>query len=262
MLDLNLINKCLKLSVLQLQVEVFNEIDSTNLEVKRRITKGMDQDLLIISSRQTTGRGRYNRTWFSPEGGLYFSLVLRPRLGPEFAPLSGLLCACAVAEGLQSLGIDNVVLKWPNDVLALEDKISGILNELVTITPVDNWVILGIGINQNISVSDFPEDISYNATSVKDILGKYTSPESLLCSVLNSIDRLLGVVESENSFSSVLKQWRIMSGTLGRKVRIDDGTQTIVGIATELLEDGSLAVNTENGIVNVTIGDVTHLRSD
>ncbi len=262
MVDLNLINNCLKLSVLELQVEVFNEIDSTNLEAKRRITDGIEHDLLIVSSHQTAGRGRHNRTWFSPEGSLYFSLVLRPRLGPEFAPLSGLLCACAVAEGVQSLGIDNVVLKWPNDVLVMEDKISGILNELVTITPVDTWVILGIGINQNISVSDFPEDISYTATSVKEILGKNTSPESLLCSVLNSIDRLLGVVESEKSFTSVLKQWRKMSSTLGKKIRIDDGTQTIIGIASELLEDGSLTVKTEDGVVNVTIGDVTHLRSD
>lgn len=262
MIDLNLINNCLKLSVLELQVEVFNEIDSTNLEAKRRVTKGIEQDLLIVSTHQTTGRGRHNRTWFSPEGGLYFSLALRPRLGLQFAPLSGLLCACAVVEGVQSLGIENVVLKWPNDVLVMEDKIAGILNELVTIDPIDNWVILGVGINQNISVSDFPEDISYTPTSVEDILGKRTSPELLLCSVINSIDRLLGIVESERSFSSILKQWRKMSGTLGRRVRIDDGTQTIIGIASELLEDGSLAVITEDGTVNVTIGDVTHLRSD
>lgn len=262
MVDLNLINNCLKLSVLELEVEVFNEIDSTNLEAKRRITDGIEHDLLIVSSHQTAGRGRHNRTWFSPEGGLYFSLVLRPRLGPEFAPLSGLLCACAVAEGVQSLGIDNVVLKWPNDVLVMEDKIAGILNELVAIDTVGNWVILGVGINQNISVSDFPEDISYTATSMKEILGKHTSPESLLCSVINSIDRLLGVVESEKSFSSIMKQWRKMSSTLGRTVRVDDGTQTIIGLAVELLEDGSLTVNTEDGTVNVTIGDVTHLRSD
>ncbi len=259
---MNLINRGLNLSVLQLHVEVFNELNSTNLEAKRRITEGITQDLLIVSSSQTAGRGRHNRTWFSPEGGLYFSLIMKPCLGPQFAPLSSLLCACAVAEGVQSLGIENIVLKWPNDVLVLEDKISGILNELVTITPVDNWVILGIGINQNISVSDFPEDISYTATSVEDILGKHTSPESLLCSVLNSIDRMLGVVESENSFSTVLKQWRSLSSTLGRRVRIDDDTQTIIGIASELLEDGSLAVITEDGTVNVTIGDVTHLRSD
>ncbi len=262
MVDMNLINRGLDLSVLQLHVEVFNELDSTNLEAKRRITEGITQDLLIVSSSQTAGRGRNNRTWFSPEGGLYFSLIMRPRLGPQFAPLNSLLVGCAVAEGIQSLGIDHVRVKWPNDVLVKEDKISGILNELVTITPVDNWVVLGIGINQNISVSDFPEDISYTATSVEDILGKHTSPESLLCSVLNSIDRMLGVVESENSFSTVLKQWRSLSSTLGRRVRIDDDTQNIIGIASELLEDGSLAVITEDGTVNVTIGDVTHLRSD
>ena len=262
MVDLNLLKSGFNLSVLKLNVKTFETIDSTNVEAKRQIVDGNKQDLLIVSSHQTAGRGRLTRTWFSPEGGLYFSLVLRPRLGPQFAPLASLLCGCAVAKGLQSLGIDHVRLKWPNDILVKEDKIAGILNELVSLDPVDSWMILGVGINQNISMNEFPEEIASRSTSVIDILGAETSPETLLCAIINEIDRLLAIVEAEKSFSSVLELWKQMSGTLGRKVHVDDGTKHIVGYAEDLLEDGSLVVLTENGRENVTMGDVTHLRSD
>ena len=262
MVDLNLLNSGLNLSVLDLKVKIFETLDSTNVEAKRQIVDGNKQDLLIVSSRQTAGRGRLTRTWFSPEGGLYFSIVLRPRLGPQFAPLASLLCGCAVAKGLQSLGIDRVNLKWPNDVLVMEDKISGILNELVSYDPVDSWMILGIGINQNIALDEFPEEIAGRSTSVQYLLGMKTSPEKLLCAVINEIDRLFGIVETEKSYSSILKLWRTMSGTLGRRVRVDDGTQVITGFAEELLDDGSLVVVTDEGKMKVAMGDVTHLRSD
>jgi len=261
-MDLELVNEGLDLSTLKLDVKLFDELDSTNTEAKRRIVEGNKQDLLIVSLRQTAGRGRQERTWFSPRGGLYFSLVLKPRLGLQFAPIASFLAGCAVAKGLQSLGIDHVQLKWPNDVLVMEDKIAGILNELVSIDSVDGWMILGIGINQNISNDEFPKEIVGRRTSVIEILGKETSRESLLCSIINEIDRLLGIVETEKSYSSILKLWRSMSGTLSRRVRVNDGTKEFVGVAEDLLDDGSLIVVTEEGRESVTIGDVTHLRND
>ena len=124
-------------------------------------------------------------------------------------------------------------LKWPNDVLVMEDKIAGILNELVTIDPIDAWIILGIGVNQNIKISDFPEEIIDRSTSVQHILGKETSHESLLCSIINEIDRLLGIVETEKSFISILLSWKALSGTLGRNVRMDDGMRVFTGYAED-----------------------------
>ncbi|MHA1390476.1 MAG: biotin--[acetyl-CoA-carboxylase] ligase [Candidatus Thorarchaeota archaeon] len=262
MVDMNLLNEGLKLSTLQLKVKIYKELDSTNAEAKRQINENLKQDLLIVSSAQTAGRGRGTRSWFSPEGGLYFSLVLRPRLGPQFAPLASFLSGCAVAKGLQFLGVEYVRLKWPNDVLVMEDKIAGILNELVTIDPVDAWMILGIGINLNILLNDFPEEIAGRSTSVLDILGVEISPESLLCAVINEIDRLVRIVETEKSYAPILKMWRSMSGTLGRRVRVADGTKVVTGFVQELLDDGTLVVVTDTGKENITTGDLTHLRSD
>ena len=262
MVDINLLNEGLNLSTLQLQVKIFQELDSTNEEAKRQIIDGNKHDLLIISSRQTAGRGRLTRSWFSPVGGLYFSLVLKPLLGSQFAPLTSFLSGCAVAKGLQSHGIDNIRLKWPNDILVMEDKVAGILNELVTVDPTNPRIIIGIGVNQNIRRNDFPVELIDRSTSVQHILGLETSHESLLCSIINEIDRLIGIVETENSFISILSSWKALSSTLGRNVRIDDGMHVFTGYAEDILDDGSLVVVTETGKETVTMGDVTHLRSD
>lgn len=239
MVKLEAIRKCLKHLTLNPQVTVLSSVDSTNDEAKRRIKSGLSGELLIISEIQTHGRGRYNRTWSSPMGGLYFSLVIRPILKIESAPLHGFLCACAVVNALQKMGVDGARLKWPNDVLISQHKVAGILSELVSRSRDDYLVVLGIGINQNTDSSVLPEAIRHSATSVIDHLGIITSPEEMLCEVLTFIDHWIQITRSEESFDAVLAEWRRMSSTLGARVRIDNGVRMYVGTAKELLDDGS-----------------------
>ena len=262
MVEPEAIRKCLKHLNLKPQVAVLSSVDSTNDEAKRRIKSGLDGDLLVLSDIQTRGRGRLNRTWFSPKGGLYFSLVIRPILKMESAPLHGFLCACAIVNALQKIGIDGARLKWPNDVLISQYKVAGILSELVSRGQDDCLLVLGIGINLNADASTLPAGIRYPATSVVEHLGNITSPEEMLCEVLSSIDHWIQLTLSEGSFNAVLDEWRRMSATLGARIRIDDGARVYVGTARELLDDGSLLVETENGNVAFSIGDVTHLRED
>ena len=253
---------CVEKLTLSPQIICLSTVDSTNEEAKRRITSGEHAELLILADAQIHGRGRYNRTWHSPKGGLYFSLVLRPILNLDSIPLYGLLCSCAVAKALQKMGIEGVSLKWPNDVLIAGHKVAGILSELISLGPDDNMVILGIGINQNTFPNDFPEDIRYSATSVLEHLGQVTSQEELLCEVLTSIDYWLETTRSSGSFVAVLDEWRLRNATLGARVRVDDGSETYIGVAKELLPDGSLLVHTEDGDIKFCIGDITHLRQD
>ena len=252
----------LELSALNLKVKVFEELDSTNAEAKRHIEDGINKDLLIVAKQQTAGRGRQFRFWFSPSGGLYFSLVTKPRLGLQYTPLSGFLSGYAVAKGLQSFGIDHVNLKWPNDVLVGENKIAGILTELVSIDSINAWIVIGIGINQNVTMEEFPNELVGFSTSMYEVLGKETNPEILLSTIIQEIDRLFGIVESEKSYSPILQPWRSMSGTLGRRVRVAENNQIFTGLAEELLDDGSLVLLTEDGREKITVGDVTHLRVD
>ncbi|MFX1607113.1 MAG: biotin--[acetyl-CoA-carboxylase] ligase, partial [Promethearchaeota archaeon] len=131
-----------------------DSVGSTNAEAKEFFLQGETEGLIIVARAQTAGRGRKDRTWLSPKGGLYFSIILKPRLGPENAPLLGLLSACAVARSLMELGVGNVGLKWPNDVLIGQSKIAGILSEAVSNDDETMGIIIGIGVNQNCPVSD------------------------------------------------------------------------------------------------------------
>jgi BirA family biotin operon repressor/biotin-[acetyl-CoA-carboxylase] ligase len=243
-------------------VKLLDSVGSTNTEAKSLFTQGETEGLIVIARSQTAGRGRKDRPWLSPIGGLYFSIILKPRLGTENVPLLGLLSACAVARSLNALGVKNVRLKWPNDVLIGQSKISGILSEAVSIGDEIVGIVVGIGVNQNCSVSDMPPGLQWLTTSIIDELGKETSTEALLCSIVNEMDTLLRVVETDSSFAAILDEWREQSSTLGVRVRIYEEGQTTEGIARNIGEDGALIVETEKGFVNVLLGDVSHVRAE
>jgi BirA family biotin operon repressor/biotin-[acetyl-CoA-carboxylase] ligase len=243
-------------------VKSLTSVGSTNTEAKELFIQGEKEGLIVTAKSQTAGRGRKDRPWLSPIGGLYFSLILNPRLGTGNAPLLGLLSACAVARGLSKLGVENVRLKWPNDVLIGQSKIAGILSEAVTIGDESVGIIIGIGVNQNCQVSDMPPGLQWPTTSVFDELGKETSIESLLCFIVNEIDALLQIVERDFSFAAVLNEWREVSSTLGVRVRIHEEGKITDGIAKDIGEDGALIVETDKGLVNVMFGDVSHLRTE
>ena len=243
-------------------MKLLDSVDSTNTEAKNLVMHGESEGLIVITKSQTAGRGRKDRPWLSPIGGLYFSIILKPRLGTENTPLLGLLGACAVARSLNALGVKNVGLKWPNDVLIGKSKISGILSEAVYLGEVTTGIVIGIGVNQNCPVSDMPPGLQWPTTSIVDEIGKETSIEALLCSIVNEIDALLQVVERDSSFAAVLDEWREVSSTLGARVRIHEDEKTTDGVAKDIGSDGSLIVETENGLVNVLLGDVSHLRTE
>jgi BirA family biotin operon repressor/biotin-[acetyl-CoA-carboxylase] ligase len=235
---------------------------STNTEAKNLFLQGETEGLIVVAKRQSSGRGRKGRPWLSPIGGLYFSIILKPRLGKVNIPLLGLLGACSVFRGLTALGVKNVGLKWPNDVLVGHSKISGILSEAVSIGDETSGVVIGIGVNQNCPISDMPAGLQWPTTSVIDEIGKETSVRALLCSIVNEIDALLQIVESDLSFARVLDEWREVSSTLGTKVRIHEDGKTTDGVARDIGPDGALIVETEVGLVNVLLGDVSHLRTE
>lgn len=262
MIDVDVIRKCLATSILKITIITYEEVDSTNTRARQQILEGASEGLLIIAESQKKGLGRKERHWYSPPGGLYFSLVLKPRLGITNAPLMGLLASCATAQGLRAIGAQHAYVKWPNDILLDFDKVSGILSELVTIDRDNHLIIIGIGINQNSTSSDFPDEFVYSLTTVRDYLGRLTSRERLLCHVIRSFDNLLKIVESENSFKTILKIWKALSSTIGNRVRITDGSEVYTGTAVDILDDGSLLVQTDEGEKVVTTGDVRHLRND
>ena len=243
-------------------MEFFDNVESTNTMAKELLVQGETEGLIVTAKTQTAGRGRKGRSWLSPIGGLYFSILLKPRLSTKNTPLVGLLSSCAVVKSISALGIEGVQVKWPNDVLIQQYKVAGILSEAVSINDELIGVVVGIGVNQNCSVSDLVGDLQWPATSIIDVIGEETSNMTLLCSIVNEIDALLNTVETEQSFDTVLNEWRRVSATLGGQVRIHETGKTIDGIARDIDSDGALLIETDEGLLKVLYGDISHIRSD
>ena len=250
---------CFNTDVLIPDLKIVESVGSTNEEAKKLLQDGAEEGQIFLAYAQTSGVGRKGRHWLSPEGGLYFSIVLKPRLGLSTAPMFNLLCACSVCKALRHLGISGAQVKWPNDILVGDAKISGILSEVVT-SPHEG-IVVGIGVNLNVRLSDMPSGLQWPTTSVIDELGIETSVIDLLCSIVNEIDFYLAQVDNTQSYTTVLDDWRALSGTLGQRVRVYEEGRVIEGLAVDISQSGALIVETKEGQIEVLLGDVAHLRA-
>ena len=245
---------------IHLEIECRDKVDSTNNVVKELVLENAREGIVVIADTQTSGRGRHDREWHSPSGGLYLSIVLRPRLSVEETPLMGLLAGVAVASAIEQISPLEVKLKWPNDIMIKEKKLGGILSELMTVGSDVLGVIIGIGVNQNVNMNDIPKEIRRRSTSMLEEIDGVTSRARLAAAIINEINRLLTLVEIEKSFSIVLDEWRSRTSTLGRWVFVEEGTSKYEGAAVEIEGDGSLVLDTGNrGVIRIKIGDVHHL---
>jgi BirA family transcriptional regulator, biotin operon repressor / biotin---[acetyl-CoA-carboxylase] ligase len=230
-------------------IEVHSSIASTNAEVASRARDGAAEGLVVVAEHQSAGRGRMGRTWKAPpRSALLFSVLLRPATVPaERWPWLGLLVPLAVASAVRRVGELPAVLKWPNDVLAGDLKLAGILLERV-----DDAAVIGIGLN----VSSTRSELLPTATSLAVEGAATTDRVTVLAEVLRELERRYRPWLADPA--SVRSDYTELSATLGRQVRIElpDGT-TVTGTATGLDADGRLLVDGRP----FAAGDVIHLRT-
>ena len=136
----------LNTSIIGKNIIHFDDIDSTNIKAKELAQKDIEDGSIIISEKQTLGSGRFNRKWFSPLGGLWFTLVLRPNIPPTEAPKITQIAAASIYKTLRDFNI-NTTIKWPNDILLNDKKLCGILAEMKCDMDRVHYLILGIGIS-------------------------------------------------------------------------------------------------------------------
>jgi BirA family biotin operon repressor/biotin-[acetyl-CoA-carboxylase] ligase len=148
------------------QMYYFDEIDSTNRKA-RELAPGCPDGTLIIAERQSEGRGRMGKEWYSPPGGIWLSIILKPDISPEHIYRLTLVAGVAVAETLAGIGVV-AQIKWPNDILIHEKKVCGILTEVDAEMDAVNFVIVGIGINANIELDMLPPLLGINSISLKN----------------------------------------------------------------------------------------------
>ncbi len=158
---------------------LLDTVDSTNLEVWRRVEAGAGHGLVVAARTQTAGRGRRDRTWISPDGeGVYATILVKPgAMGPG-AALFGLVAAVAAAQAVEDVGVEAAKVKWPNDVWVGDRKIAGILTEARDATRPEGAYVVGIGIN--VAQTAFPDDLRAPATSVCLETGEAPDPYRVL----------------------------------------------------------------------------------
>ncbi len=240
---------------LEQRIHYFPEIGSTMDAARELARKGAGEGTIVIAEAQAHGRGRLSREWLSPKGGIYFTLILRPSISPAYAPRINLMASVAVAATIRKLFGLNAELKWPNDVLIEGRKVCGILAEMDAEMDVVNFVNVGIGINANTSVPQFEK----TATSLKDTLGRKISRKEFLSVLLGEIERRQALLME----ADLLEEWKKLSGTLNKYVRILSLGEVIVGRAIDIDTTGALIIRKRNGSLKKALaGDCIHLREE
>ncbi|HAJ32681.1 MAG TPA: biotin--[acetyl-CoA-carboxylase] ligase [Candidatus Atribacteria bacterium] len=241
------------------KIYYFPELKSTNIIAKEKAlhrAEGINEGTLIIAERQSAGKGRLGREWFSPVGGIWLSIILYPQLPPSYIPRITLMTAVAVVKAIKMCTQIRPQIKWPNDILINEKKVCGILTEMSAELDIINWLVVGIGINVNIDHRKFPEDIQENTISLKEVLGKEVLRVKLGQTFLQEFEKYYESLK-RREFSSILKEWKLYSYTLGRKIRVDMGERIITGEAVNINEEGVLILKKEDGeLVEIISGTI------
>ncbi len=233
-------------------------IGSTNDKAKELAAGGAEEGTLVIADAQTAGRGRLDRNWFSPPGlGLYMSFVLRPGVAPDRSAGSLMAVSLAAAEAVEELGIQGVVgIKWPNDLVAEHRKVAGVLSEIGVSGGKVDWCVVGIGINVNHTLADFPVELRDKATSLRELCHRRIDRLDLMKSLIAGVSRWNGRF-TRDGLEPLIAQWRRRSAILGKRVRVETSGEVVVGTAVGLEPDGALRVKLESGAEEVLhVGDV------
>lgn len=243
------------------QVYFYKSVNSTMDVAKEIVEKNNDvENVLVIAETQTKGKGRLKRQWFSPKGGIWFSLILRPNVTPDKIFQLNYVFSLAVANTLRKYSID-AKTKWPNDVVVDDKKICGILIEADVEVDRLNWCIVGVGINVNINRKFFLRH-NLQATSISEILGKNVDLNEFLRNLFKELETQYDKFIS-GRVQEIVYLWSKICSTLGRKVKIVTIDKEIVGKALKILpQTGELMIKTSsNEIKRISFGDCLHLRS-
>lgn len=241
-------------------IECLEELDSTNARARQVAEEGGAEGTVIVADRQSAGRGRLGRRWESPSGvNLYCSILLRPQIPVQQAPQLTFLSAVAVAETLNELYRLPARVKWPNDVLVGGAKIAGLLNEMNAETEQIHFVILGIGVNLNMTAEQFPVEILYPATSVLLETGNRIDRAEFIRRLLNRLDSYYSEFLAAG-FTPIRRRWESRCDLLNARVQVDRSPGFLQGTVVGLDSDGALRLQLEDGRVErVLAGDVRPL---
>ena len=236
----------------------FDTVNSTNNKAKELAFIGEPEGTVVIAEEQTTGRGRLGRQFVSPKyKGIWMSLVLRPKVDPMYISRITLIGAAAVNLAISDIGIKTYI-KWPNDIVLQNKKVSGILTEMSAELNQTNYVIMGIGINVNIKEDEFPEDLKDKATSLITVTGKKILRKELVALVLNHFEILYDEFIQNATIKTAIEICKKNSIFIGKEIRVIKRGISVNAIALDINDIGELVVKYEDGTIdNIISGEVS-----
>jgi BirA family biotin operon repressor/biotin-[acetyl-CoA-carboxylase] ligase len=238
------LRELLKTTLIGTDIRYYAELESTN-STAREIASRASEGTVIIAETQKKGRGRMGTEWQSMPGGIWLSLILKPSMPLEYISKITLVAGIAVANALRTIGVD-AHIKWPNDVLVRGKKICGILTEVNAEVEKVDYVILGIGINANVRLSDLKEEIRKNSTSIANELGKVIDRTAFVAMFLYELEQQYIRFETRQ-FTDIVDEWINLSDTIGKDVKVTTPSRIIEGKAVGVTEKGALVVLDRNG---------------
>jgi BirA family biotin operon repressor/biotin-[acetyl-CoA-carboxylase] ligase len=251
------VNRHLNTRFMGKKIYYFDSIASTMDVANQLAIKGLPEGTVVLAEAQTKGRGRLGRTWQSPKyKGIYLSLILKPRILPNQAPIFTLLAAVSICEAIKEITSLDTQIKWPNDILLQHKKLGGILTELNAEMDEVHFVIIGIGLN----VNNDKKSLIGAATSLREEKKVSINRVELLQQILRKIEENYLVLQKKGS-AAVIEKWREYNITLGKRIKVICQREHLEGVASDIDTDGGLLLRNDSGLTQkVMAGDVIHCR--
>ena len=229
------------------ELYVFKEVSSTNTVAKFLSMHEINDGSVIISEKQTAARGRSGKAWESPLGGVWLSIVLNPHVEHSKLPLITLATGVAVAKTLEKIGVENPEIKWPNDIMINGKKVCGILTEAIAKFNTIESVIIGVGIDANLDIDQFPEELKDGTTTLKKELGREGNENLLIKIFLEEFEEISELFDHEG-YEAILKEWRKRSYSIGKIVEVREPfNQNYDAYVLGISKEGALVVEKIDG---------------
>jgi BirA family transcriptional regulator, biotin operon repressor / biotin---[acetyl-CoA-carboxylase] ligase len=237
----------LKTNFIGKSVHYEESVESTQKIAHRLAYDNAPEGTVIIAEEQMAGRGRMDRKWHSPKyTGIWMSIILRPSIPLPKAPQLTLLAAVAIVQTIEDLTGLLPEIKWPNDILIRGKKVTGILTELEAEADRINSIIIGIGMNVNQTKEDFPSELQEIATSLFLEKGEKVSRSDLIKGIFMNLEKLY-ILYLEKGFLPIKLLWEGYAISIGRKITARTLSNSIIGTAQGITDDGVLIMVDEQG---------------
>ena len=254
------ITEGLKTQTVGKKVYYFDTVDSTQNYAIEISKKKNESGSVVISQRQTAGRGRMNRKWITIKGGLSMSVVLHPKFDASVSTLFPMAASLALATAIQKTINIKPNVKWPNDVVIKGKKVAGMIADASIQSNLIESMVLGVGINFKVDTKHLERQLKktenfYGVASLLKV-NDSTNPLEMIQNFLSELEKIIALLDRGET-NKIIQRWEKISNTIGKKVSVKTNNGTITGIAKKINSDGSLNIVKNGKIQRLLVGDIS-----